>query len=135
MVAQNSLGDARIAQLVQTCLSMVAPHVDYQHCCEAARAGLEYGKLVSFPYPKCGTVCYDPVERAMKLQAQHGCVVYKHKWSKYLLVQGNPIAALGCQLRDSTLYMHKLPVDRSTLGVTDHYVGCCQSVRTCGEQE
>ena len=62
----------RIAQLVQTWLSVVAPHVDYQHCCEAAKVGLECGnELVSFPCPKCGAVCCDPVERAMKLQAQH----------------------------------------------------------------
>ena len=85
---------------------MVAPHVDYQHCCEAAKVGLEHGnELVSFPCPKCGAVCCDPVEHAMKLQAQHGCIVCKHKWSKYPLVQGNPMAMLGCQLRDSTLFV------------------------------
>ena len=126
MVAQNSLRDMRIAQLVQTWLSVVAPHVDYQHCCEAAKVGLECGnELVSFPCPKCGAVCCDPVEHAMKLQAQHGCVVCEHKWSKYPLVQGNPMAVLGCQLRDSTLFVQKLPVDSSTLGVTDHHSGCC----------
>ena len=55
MVAQRSLRDMRIAQLVQTWLSVVAPHVEYQHCCEAAKAGLEHGnELVSFPCPKCG---------------------------------------------------------------------------------
>ena len=27
-------------------------------------------------------------------------LIYGHKWSKYLLVQGNPLAVLGCQLRD-----------------------------------
>ena len=74
---------------------------------------------------KCGAVCYDPVERAMKLQAQHGCIVCEHKWSKYPLVQGNPLAVLGCQLRDSTLFVQKLPVDSSTLGVTDHHSSCC----------
>ena len=36
VVAQNSLGDMRTAQLVQTWLSVVAPHVDFQHCYEAA---------------------------------------------------------------------------------------------------
>ena len=47
----------RTAQLVQTWLSVVAPHVDFQHYCEAAKAGLEHGKeLVSFPCPKCGAV-------------------------------------------------------------------------------
>ena len=50
VVAQNSLGDMRIAQLVQTWLSVVAPHVDFQHCCEAAKVGFECGnELVSFP--------------------------------------------------------------------------------------
>ena len=67
----------------------------------------------------------DPVKHAMKLQAQHRCGVCKHKWSKYPLVQGNPMAVLGCQLRDSTLFVQKLPVDGSTLGVTDHHSGCC----------
>ena len=82
------------------------PHLDYQHCCEAAKVGLERGnELVSFPCPKCRTVCYDPIEHAMKLQAQHGYMVYDHKWSKYPLVQGNPMVVLGCQLRDSTLFM------------------------------
>ena len=104
---------------------MVAPHVDYQCCCEAAKVGLECGnELVSFPCPKCGTVCCDPVERAKKLQAQHGCVICKHKWSKYPLLQGNPMDVLGCQLRESTLLVQKLPVDSSTFRVTDHYSGC-----------
>ena len=49
---------------------MFAHHVDYPHCCEAAKVGLECGnELVSFPCLKCGAVCYDPIERAMKLQA------------------------------------------------------------------
>ena len=81
---------------------MVAPHVDYQYCYEAAKIGLARGNvLVSFPCPKRGAVYCDPVERARKLQAQHRCVACKHKWSKYLLIQGNPLAMLGCQLRDS----------------------------------
>ena len=85
---------------------MVAPHVDYQHCCEAAKVGLECGnEIVSLPRLKYGAVCCDPVEYAMKLQAQHGCVVCKHKWSKYPLVQGNPLTVLVCQLRDSTLFV------------------------------
>ena len=33
VVAQNSLRDIRIAQLIQTWLSIVVPHVDYQYCC------------------------------------------------------------------------------------------------------
>ena len=79
---------------------MVAPHVDYHFCYKAAKIGLETGnELVSFPCPKCGAVCCDPVKRSRKLQAQHGCILYKHKWSKYPLVQGNPLAMLGCQLR------------------------------------
>ena len=40
----------------------------------------------------------------------------EHKWSKYPLMQGNPLAVLGCQLRDSTLFVSTLPVDSSTLG-------------------
>ena len=77
---------------------------DYQHCCEAAKIGLACGnELVSIPCPKCGAVYCDPVERDRKLQNQHECIVCKHKWSKYPLVQGNPLAVLGCQLRDSTL--------------------------------
>ena len=126
MVAQNSIIDMIIAQLVQAWLSLVAPHVDYQHCCEAARVGLEPGnKLVIFPCPKCGAVCCDPVEHVMKLQAQYGCVVCDYKWSKYPLMQGNPVAILVYQLRDSTLFVQKLPLDSSTLGVTDHHSGCC----------
>ena len=62
MVAQNCLRDMRIAQLVQTWLSVVAPHVDYQHYCEATKVGLDHGnELVSFPFPKCRAVCCDPV--------------------------------------------------------------------------
>ena len=106
MVAQNSLRDITIAHLVQTWLNVVAHHVDYQHCCEAAEVGLEHGnKLASFPCPKYGAVCCDPIERAIKLEAQHGCMVYEHKRPKYPLVQGNPMAVLGCQLRDSTFFV------------------------------
>ena len=62
-------------------------YVDYQHCCKAARVGLECGnELVSFPCPKCRSVCCDPIEHVIKLQAQHGCVLFGHKWSKYPLV-------------------------------------------------
>ena len=61
--------------------------------------------MVSLLCHKCGAVCCDPVECAMKLQAQYGCIVCEHKWSKYPLVQGNPLAVLGCQLRDSTLFV------------------------------
>ena len=99
MVAQKSLRDIRIAQLAQTCLSVVAPHVDYQRCCDAAKVGLECrNDLVSFYCSKCGPVCCDPVDHAIKLQAQHACMVCEHKWSKYPLVQGNPMVVLGCQL-------------------------------------
>ena len=126
MVAQNSLRNTRIAQLVQTWLSGIAPHVDYQHCCKDAKVGLEHGnELVSLPCSKCRAVYCNPVEYAMKLQAQYRCIVFEHKWSKYPLVQRNPMTVLGCQLRDSTLFLQKLPLDSSTLGVIDHYSGCC----------
>ena len=73
--------------MVQTWLSVVVPHVDYQHCYEASKVGLERGnELVSFPCPKCEAVCCDPVKHAVKLQAQHGCVVCEHKLSRYPLV-------------------------------------------------
>ena len=81
------------------------------HCCEAAKIVLASGnELALFPCPKCGAICCDSIKRARKLQAQHGCVVCEHKWSKYPFVQGNPLAVLGCQLRDSTLYMLELIV-------------------------
>ena len=70
----------RIAQFIQTWLNVVALHVDYQHCCEAATVGFEHrNELVSLLCPRCGAVCGEPVERVMKLQAQHGCMVCKHK--------------------------------------------------------
>ena len=126
MVAQNFFRDTRIAQLIQTWLIVVAPHVKYQHCCNTTKVGLERGnELASFPWPKCGAVYCKPVERAMKLQAQHACMVCKQKGSKYPFVWGNSMAVLGCQLRDSTLFLQKLPVDSSTLGVNDHHSGCC----------
>ena len=46
------------------------------------------------------------------------------------LCKGNPLAALGCLLRNSTLYVLKLPVDISTLGVADHHSSCCKGVGT-----
>ena len=105
---------------------MVAPHVDYKCCCEAAKIGLDHGnEIVLFPCPKCGVVYCDPFERAMKLQDQHGYIVCEYKWSKYPLMHGNPLAVLGCQLRDSTLFVQKLPVNSSTLGVTYHHSSCC----------
>ena len=68
MVARHSLIDKKVEQLVKTWLSVVAPHVDFQHCCEADNIGLASGnELVSFPCPKCGPVCCDPVEQARKL--------------------------------------------------------------------
>ena len=105
---------------------MVAPHVDYLRYCKAVKIGLERGnELVLFPCPKCGAVCCDPIEHAMKLQAQHGCMLCEHKWSKYPFVLGNPLAMLGCQLRGSTLFVQKLPVDSSTLRVPYHNSSCC----------
>ena len=105
---------------------MVAPHVYNQYCYEAAKIGLASGnELVSFPCPKYRAVCCDSIEQTRKIWAQHGCIVCKHKWSKYPLVEGNPLAVLGCQLRDSTLYVLKLPIDSSTHGVADHHSRCC----------
>ena len=70
MVAQNSLRDVSTAQIIQNWLSVVALHVDYQHCCKVAKVGLECGnELVSIPCLNCGAVCCDPVEHAIKLQA------------------------------------------------------------------
>ena len=66
---------------------MVAPHVDYYQYCETAKVGLASGnELASFPCPKYGAVCCDPVERAYRVKAQHGYVVCGYKWSKYPLV-------------------------------------------------
>ena len=49
-------------------LIIVAAHVNYQQCCETAKVGLASGnELISFPCPKCGAVCCDPVEQARKL--------------------------------------------------------------------
>ena len=77
MVAQYSLRDAKIAQLVQTWLSVVAPHVDYQHCCEASKVGFKCGnELVSFLCPKFREVCCYPIAHTMKLQAKHRFVVF-----------------------------------------------------------
>ena len=105
--------------------------MDYQRCCEAAMIGLASVKeLISYPCPKCGAVYYDPAEQAKKLHAQHRYIVCKYKWSKYPLMQGNPLAMLGCQLKDSTLFVKKLPVDSSKLGVADHRSGCCLRVGT-----
>ena len=39
-------------------------------------------------------------------------------------MQGNPLAVLGCQLRDSILFVSMLPVDSSTLCVSDHHSRC-----------
>ena len=61
----------------------------------------------------------------MKLQAQHGYVSCGHNWSKYPLVQGNPLAILECQMKDSTLFVHKLLAYSSILGVIDHHSGSC----------
>ena len=45
------------------------------------------------------------------------------------------MAMLECQLWDSTLFVQKLPVDNSTLGVIDHHSGyCCQTFSTRGKQ-
>ena len=87
VVDQNSLGDMRTPQLVQIWLSIDAPHVDYQRCCEVAKAGFECGiQLVLFHCRKCGAVCCDPIEHVMKPQVQHRCIICGHKLSKYPLV-------------------------------------------------
>ena len=38
---------------------------------------------------------------------------------------GNTLAVLKCQLRDSSLFVSTVPVDSSTLGVSDHHSRCC----------
>ena len=45
-------------------------------------------------------------------------------------MQGNTLAVLGWQMRDFTLFVQKLPVDSSTLGVVDHHLGCCCCIGT-----
>ena len=62
------MSDKRVELLVKAWLSVVAPHVDFQHYCEAAKIGFASGnELVSFSCPICGAVCCDPVEQARKL--------------------------------------------------------------------
>ena len=47
---------------------MVDSHVDFQHCCEAAKIGLaNRNESVLFPCPKYGAVYCDLVEQARKL--------------------------------------------------------------------
>ena len=41
------------------------------------------------------------------------------------LCGGILLAVVGCQMKYSTLFVQKLPVDSSTLGVTDHHSGSC----------
>ena len=45
-------------------------------------------------------------------------------------MQGNPLAVLRCQQRDSILFVSTLPVDSSTLGVADHHSRYCLDVDT-----
>ena len=45
-------------------------------------------------------------------------------------MQENPLALLGSQLRDSILFVSTLPVDSSTLGMTDHHSRYCKTVGT-----
>ena len=57
------MSNERVAQLVQTWLSVVALYVDYHYYYEAAKIGLASGnELVSFPCPMYGAVCCEPVE-------------------------------------------------------------------------
>ena len=54
----------RVEQLVNTWLSVITLHVDYQHCYEAAKMGLASGnELVSFPCPKFGAVYCDQLSK------------------------------------------------------------------------
>ena len=43
-------------------------------------------------------------------------------------MQGNPLAVLRYQQRDSILFVSTLPVYSSTLRVADHHSRCCWSV-------
>ena len=52
-------------------------------------------------------------------------LVCGHKWSKYPLMLGNPLAVLKCQLRDFSLFVSNVPLDSSTLGVAGHHSRSC----------
>ena len=43
-------------------------------------------------------------------------------------MQGNPLAVLRYQQRDSTLLVSTLPVDSSALGMADHHSRCCLGI-------
>ena len=75
---------------------MVAPHVEYQHCYEAAKIGLASGnEIVSFPFPKCGAVCCDPLERAKELYAQHGCIFLQEQVVQVSTCAGESFGCVG----------------------------------------
>ena len=125
VVAQNSLRDVKIAQLVRTWLSVVTLHVDYQRCCEAAKVGLERGNdLVSFPCSKFWHyfVTLLSVLGSCRLNM---AVQYVSTIGPSTHLCSGILSVLGCQLRNFILFVQKFPVDSSTLGVIDHYLGCC----------
>ena len=43
-------------------------------------------------------------------------------------MQGNRLAILRCQQRDSILFVSAFPIDSSTLGVVDHHSRWCYHV-------
>ena len=90
---------------------MVAKRANFEYCVAATVEGLSRGlPLVSFGCTKCGAFQMDLGQYARKLRTHHVCTQCGHKWTRTPPVLGNLLAALGCYLEGTTLYIVRVTV-------------------------
>ena len=100
-----------VARAVCDWLYMVAGHVGFDECVTAAVETLSTSlPLASFGCSKCRATHLDAAKFATNLHAHHVCAVCNHRWIKQPALVGNPLAALGCSLDGSVLYVFRVPV-------------------------
>ena len=97
--------------VVEDWLKMVAPHLALADYIEAIKGLLSYGHpVVALTCKKYNRQLLDLGEYTIQ---RHTVYLYAGCGNKRdVQVQGNPLAALGYQLRDDGLWVHKAPIHR-----------------------
>ena len=94
-------------------LKVVVPHLVLADCFESMKFLLSLScPVVALAYKSCNRQQLDLREFAIWRHTTHLCAGYSNKWNVSPQVQGNSVAALGCQLRDNGLWVYKVPVCR-----------------------
>ena len=95
-------------------LKVVVPYLVLAGCIKVMKTVLLSGRpVVALACKRCSRQYLDSGEYANWRHTTPLCIGCSHKRDVASQVQGNPLAALGCQLKDNGLWLHIVPICRT----------------------